>query len=99
MLEPNMVAAKCYYCQYFSDGLFMLEENGLLIVGKNVRFFCYYYLGFTAVLLIVSISTHGTQTDGIFRSVFTYRNSKCDIIERKSLHTTYHTLILTFIKC
>lgn len=38
MLGPNMESGNCYYCQYFTNGLFMLEENGLLIAveEKNV---------------------------------------------------------------
>lgn len=38
MLEPNMKSGNCYHSQFFSNGLFMLEENGSLIVvgGRKV---------------------------------------------------------------
>lgn len=36
MLEPNMESGNYYFCQYFSDGLFMLGENGLLIVMEKM---------------------------------------------------------------
>ncbi len=56
MLGPIMERDNCYHCQHLSNGLFMLEENGLLIAVEKKCWNFNNYFSFTSVLMnIVSI--------------------------------------------